>query len=132
MILVRNGQLLATFSTTRSQNATAISCGHSLTESVLVVTATVVGLKCSFHILFCLLFVCLYRFGVQNYDFFSDYARIGLNFSIFNFQFSIYFVTLAPPKVLSFGKVQINLAFLSLIRTFYVANQIIGCHFNIV
>jgi hypothetical protein len=98
MILVRNGQLLATFSTTRSQNATAISCGHSLTETVLVVTATVVGLKCSFHILFCLLFVCLYRFGVQNYDFFSDYARIGLNFSIFNFQFSIYFTQPSVPR----------------------------------
>jgi hypothetical protein len=118
MILVRNGQLLATFSTTRSQNATTICSGHSLTETVLVVTATVVGLKCSFHILFCLLFVCLYRFGVQNYDFFSDYARFDPKFSIFGFQFSIYFVTLASPKVLLLGKVQINLGFLLLIRTF--------------
>jgi elongation factor P len=35
---------------------------------------------------------------VQNYDFFSDYARFGPKFSIFNFQFSLYFVPLQPKK----------------------------------
>ena len=58
MLLVRNGQLLASLCATRCQYATAIGCGHSFTETVLVLTATVVGLKCSFHILifFLLLF----------------------------------------------------------------------------
>ena len=50
MSLVRNGQFLAAFGTTRSQYTTAIGCGHSLTEAVLVVATAVVGLKCSFHI----------------------------------------------------------------------------------
>ena len=50
MLLVRNGQLLASLSATRCQYATAIGSGHSFTETVLVLAATVVGLKCSFHI----------------------------------------------------------------------------------
>ncbi len=59
MLLVRNGQLLAALGATRCQYAAAIGSGHSLTETVLVVTATVVGLKCSFHIFmfFLLLFL---------------------------------------------------------------------------
>ena len=50
MPFVGNGELLAALSATRSQYTAAISSCHSLTETVLVVTATVVGLKCSFHI----------------------------------------------------------------------------------
>ena len=51
------GELLATFGAARSQYTTSISSCHSLTETVLVVAATVVGLKCPFHIF--LLFGCL-------------------------------------------------------------------------
>ncbi len=48
--LVGNGELLAALCTTCSQHATAVLSSHSLTETVLVIAATVVGLKCSFHI----------------------------------------------------------------------------------
>ena len=69
--LVRNGQLLAALCTARSQDATAILCGHALAETMLVTArsqdatailcghalaetmlvhaATIVRLKCSFH-----------------------------------------------------------------------------------
>ena len=49
VILVRNGQLLAALCTARSQDATAILCGHALAETMLVYAATIVRLKCSFH-----------------------------------------------------------------------------------
>lgn len=49
MNFVRNGQLLATFCTTSCQYATAISSLHTLTETMLVVSLTIVGLECSFH-----------------------------------------------------------------------------------
>ena len=54
--LVGNGELLAALSATCGQHATAVLRCHSLTETVLVIAATVVGLKCSFHI-FVLLFI---------------------------------------------------------------------------
>ena len=57
VVLVRNGQLLATLGTTRCQYTTTIGSGHSLTETVLVNAATVVGLECSFHNVM-LVFVC--------------------------------------------------------------------------
>ena len=49
MLLVRNGQLLATLCAAACQYTTTIGSGHSLTETVLVCTATVRGLECSFH-----------------------------------------------------------------------------------
>ena len=49
MMFVRYCELLAALSATRSQYTAAISSCHSLTETVLVVAATVVWLKCSFH-----------------------------------------------------------------------------------
>ena len=57
MVLVRNGELLAAMGATGSQYTTAILGGHSLTEAMLVLAATVVRLKCSFH--FVLSFVLL-------------------------------------------------------------------------
>lgn len=56
--LVGDGELLTTFGTTGSEHAAAISGGHTFTETVLVLSSAVVGLKCSFHnaIFFC--FVC--------------------------------------------------------------------------
>ena len=49
VMLIRNGQLLAAFGTTRGKHATTILCSHSLTETVLVDSSAVVGLECSFH-----------------------------------------------------------------------------------
>ena len=54
-MLIRHSQLLAAFGTTGSQNAAAILGGHPLTETVLVHSPAIVGLKCSFHLF--LLFV---------------------------------------------------------------------------
>ena len=49
MLLVRNGQLLATLSAAACQYTTTIGSSHSLTETMLVSTAAVRGLECSFH-----------------------------------------------------------------------------------
>lgn len=49
VMLIRYGQLLATFCTTGSQNSTAILGCHSLAETMLVHPSSVVGLECSFH-----------------------------------------------------------------------------------
>ena len=57
MVLITYCQLLTTMCTARSQNATTILCSHTLTETMLVYAATVVGLKCSFHCCFILFFV---------------------------------------------------------------------------
>ena len=60
---VGNGELLATLSAARCQYAAAICSCHSLTETVLVVAATVVGLKCSFHIYLCL--IIMFRITIR-------------------------------------------------------------------
>ena len=49
VVFVRNCQLCAAFCTTCCQYATAVLCGHSLTETVLVLSLSVRGLECSFH-----------------------------------------------------------------------------------
>ena len=78
MILVRNCKLLAALSTTGSENATTILCGHTLTEPVLVHSSSVVRLECSFHnrlcviLVFCMLSMAFREskkpsFGLQNY-----------------------------------------------------------------
>ena len=46
---VRHSQFFAVLSATRSQYATTISRLHTLTETMLVVSFSVVGLECSFH-----------------------------------------------------------------------------------
>ena len=73
MVLVRDGQFLAAMSTTGSQHATAILCGHSLAEAVLVDATAVVRLKCSFHLsllliyyLFLLFLSLCPSYGLQN------------------------------------------------------------------
>jgi hypothetical protein len=55
VVLVGNSQLLATMCTTGSQNATAVLCGHSLAEAVLVDATAIVRLECSFHFIYCVL-----------------------------------------------------------------------------
>ena len=58
MTLVRNGQFLATLGATGSEHAAAIGCQHTFTETVLVLSLAVVGLKCSFHCCYICLFCC--------------------------------------------------------------------------
>ena len=50
---VRNGEFLATFSATSGEYATTVSGQHTLTETMLVVSLSVVRLECSFHCLLC-------------------------------------------------------------------------------
>ena len=125
VVLARNGQLLATLGSAGCQYATAIGSGHSLTETVLVYAATVVGLKCSFHnsMLFCLFVIVLSRrpafgtgssvSGCKIRHFFSI-SQTLVRFSLFlgreksqnpmlasfflplTFQFSLFFVPLHP------------------------------------
>ncbi len=61
VVFVRNGQLLASFSTTSSQHAAAVFSCHSLAEAVLVYATAVVRLKCSFHFAL-FIFYCYYLF----------------------------------------------------------------------
>ena len=56
VILVRNGQLLAALCTARSQDATAILCGHALAETMLVYAATIVRDDCAAEMFFSLLY----------------------------------------------------------------------------
>ena len=60
MVLVRNSKLLATLCATCSEHAATVLCCHSLTETVLVHTSSVVWLKCSFHRFFILFIVIVY------------------------------------------------------------------------
>ena len=84
VILVRYGQLLAAVCTTGSQNSAAVLGGHALAETMLVHAATIVRLKCSFHLLILFLFIVCQnceeagcgvanpRFEVQNYSYFLE------------------------------------------------------------
>ena len=72
MLLVRNGQLLATLGATSCQYATTVGGGHSLTETVLVVTATVVGLECSFHFYFAFLLLIHTNSGCKGMTIFCN------------------------------------------------------------
>ena len=60
MVLVRDCQLLATTCTTGSQYAAAVLCCHSLAETMLVRTTTVVWLECSFHFLIVVLIIIIF------------------------------------------------------------------------
>ena len=67
-MLVRNGQLLATFRTAGSQYTTTILCCHTLAETMLVHAAAIVGLKCSFH---CCILLGYFISGCKGTLFFS-------------------------------------------------------------
>lgn len=49
MNFVRNGQFFTTLGTAGSQYAAAVSRLHAVTETMLVVSLSVVRLECSFH-----------------------------------------------------------------------------------
>ena len=53
MNFVGNGYLLTTLSAAGSQYAAAVCGLHTLTETMLVVSLSVVRLECSFHCLLC-------------------------------------------------------------------------------
>ena len=57
VVFIRNCQLCATLCATCCQYATAVLCGHSLTETMLVLSLSVRGLECSFH---CLIFLYVF------------------------------------------------------------------------
>lgn len=99
MLLVRNSQFLATLSTTLCQYTTTIGSSHSLTETVLVVTATVVRLESSLHnnIIFIYLFDTKH-FGVQNYRLLFKYTNILGIFVVREHIFQLKVVTLHPQK----------------------------------
>ena len=87
VVFVRNCQLCAAFCTTCCQYATAVLCGHSLTETVLVLSLSVRGLECSFH---CLIFLYVFspkstlRFQLAKLLLFFRMAKISrVNFSLF-------------------------------------------------
>jgi hypothetical protein len=99
---VTYSEVLATLSTTGSENATTVLGGHTGTETMLVETAMVVWLECHLHscnsfILF--LIVCLFsglycqiagaKVGknIQFTKLFNDFLQIFLFFSMF---FSIF------------------------------------------
>ena len=48
--LVGNGELLATFGAAHGKHSATVLGGHALTEAVLIVALSVVGLECSFHL----------------------------------------------------------------------------------
>ena len=63
--LVRNGEFLSALGATCSQYSATIGGSHSLTETVLVFSLSVRGLKCSFHILIYVLCYYSHEFGLQ-------------------------------------------------------------------
>jgi hypothetical protein len=83
VLLVRNGQLLATLGAAACQYTTTIGSGHSLTETMLVSTATVRGLECSFHSYLLFISFLTMGFGVQNYILFCKRPNLSVLFSCF-------------------------------------------------
>lgn len=85
MLLIRNAQLFASLCATVCQYTTTIGSSHSLTETMLVGTATVRGLECSFHsyvfVLFMFMHLCS---GVQNYALFCKRPNLSMLFYCFS------------------------------------------------
>ncbi len=67
VVLVGHRQLLAALGTTRSEYTTTILRCHSLAETVLVHAATVVRLKCSFHLFMLILIYYCFNFKGHRY-----------------------------------------------------------------
>ena len=59
MNFVRHGQLLAALCAAGSQYAASVGRLHALTETMFVVSFAVVGLECSFHFVYAVLFCFL-------------------------------------------------------------------------
>ena len=65
IVLVRNGEFLSALSATCGQYSATIGGSHSLTETVLVFSLSVRGLKCSFHLRIYVLCYYSHEFGLQ-------------------------------------------------------------------
>ena len=65
IVLVRNGEFLSALGATCSQYSATIGGSHSLTETVLVFSLSVRGLKCSFHLRIYVLCYYSHEFGLQ-------------------------------------------------------------------
>jgi hypothetical protein len=95
VVLVGYCQFLTTFCAARSQYATTILCGHSLTEAVLVHSSPVVRLKCSFHLLN-LLLLCYFPCQADALcRFWAAKLRISFelpkNYAFFHEKFYVFF-----------------------------------------
>jgi hypothetical protein len=64
---VAYGKVLAAFSATSCEHATAVLGGHAAAETMLVETAMVVGLESHFHNLVLLLFILLFIFESERF-----------------------------------------------------------------
>lgn len=62
---VRNCELLTTLCTTSGQHAATVCSQHTLTETMLIVSLSVVGLECPFHCLYILFLLFVYRSAKQ-------------------------------------------------------------------
>ena len=67
----RNAELLAALCAARGQHLATVLGGHSFTETVLVLSLSVVGFKCSFHRYICFLFVFFLIRGAKLGTFFK-------------------------------------------------------------
>ena len=94
--LVRNGQLLTTLCATCSQYSATISGSHSLTETVLVLSLSVRGLKCSFHLIFLLYVIIPLQFRAAKIDIFFESAKQTDFFSSYFCLFCRFLVLLHP------------------------------------
>jgi hypothetical protein len=77
VILVADGQLLATLGTTGGQHTTAVGGSHSLTEAMLVVATAIVGLERSFHNLMFVSILYFAQFRRQRYDISARRREVG-------------------------------------------------------
>lgn len=65
VVFVRNSEFLSALGATCSQYSTTVGGSHSLTETVLVFSLSVRGLKCSFHLRIYVLCYYSHEFGLQ-------------------------------------------------------------------
>ena len=83
MVLVANRKFLAAFGAAVSQYLAATGACHALAETMLVVSFAVVGLKCTFHILF---FYYCRPFELAKVHIFWESARCKAVFLSFIFE----------------------------------------------
>ena len=71
VVFIRNSKFLSALSTTCSQYSTAVSCSHSLTETVFVFSLSVRGLISSFHLSILFYVIILTNSGCKDRGFFQ-------------------------------------------------------------
>ena len=90
VVLIGNGEFLAALGAARSQHTTTVLGGHSLTETVLVHSPAIVGLKCSFHYYYVFIFIVFAK--PRPYSTFWG-AKVLISFETTKFSsiFSVFF-----------------------------------------